>query len=115
MRKVLEQFREWHANRFGDFAPDVNAELLTLDNAAAAALEAPLPEELHTTWNNAMERAAEICEASGRELDNEWNRKLGAASDLKETCDECAASIRASKLPLPSPSLLSPQLQTEKP
>jgi hypothetical protein len=38
MKSVLEQFLEWHANHFGDFAPEVNAELLCLANAATEAL-----------------------------------------------------------------------------
>ena len=35
---ALSDFREWHANNFDDFAPDINAQLLCLDNAAHAAL-----------------------------------------------------------------------------
>lgn len=38
LRDALERFREWHANHFGDFTPEVNAELVCLDNAAADAL-----------------------------------------------------------------------------
>lgn len=43
MREVLEQFREWHANHFGDFSPEINAELLCIDNAAEAALQSFVP------------------------------------------------------------------------
>lgn len=45
MRQVLNDFLEWHANHFGDFAPETNAELLCLANAARAALD-PLPATL---------------------------------------------------------------------
>lgn len=38
MREVLEHFREWYANHFDDFSPEVNSELLSLDNEAAEAL-----------------------------------------------------------------------------
>ena len=41
MREVLVNFREWHANHFGDFDPETNAELLCLDNDAEAALRGP--------------------------------------------------------------------------
>lgn len=47
MRQVLEQFREWHANHFGDFSPEVNAELLCLDNAAEQALAPSAHEYVH--------------------------------------------------------------------
>ena len=35
---ALENFREWFANHFEDFAPEINAQLLCLDNEAEAAL-----------------------------------------------------------------------------
>ena len=39
MRQTLRHFREWHADHFGDFSPEINAELLCLDNDAAFALD----------------------------------------------------------------------------
>ena len=36
--EALENFREWHSNNFGDFTPEINAQLVCLDNAAEAAL-----------------------------------------------------------------------------
>lgn len=42
----------------------------------------------------ALEEAAKACEQAGAGYDNEWNRKLGAAADLKDVADECAAAIR---------------------
>jgi hypothetical protein len=40
MKTALEHFLEWHAEHFGDFAPEINAELLCLANEAEAALAA---------------------------------------------------------------------------
>ena len=37
---ALAHFREWHANNFGDFSADVNAQLLCLDNEAETVLSA---------------------------------------------------------------------------
>jgi hypothetical protein len=42
---------------------------------------------------------AKVCEDYGSSYDNEWNRKLGVANDLKDACDECAAAIRARSQP----------------
>jgi hypothetical protein len=42
---------------------------------------------------------AKECEDYGSSYDNEWNRKLGVANDLKDACDECAAAIRARSQP----------------
>lgn len=39
LRLALEAFREWHAERFGDFDSETNAQLLCLDNEAAYALD----------------------------------------------------------------------------
>jgi hypothetical protein len=41
------------------------------------------------------EECAKACEQSGAGYDNEWNRKLGVADDLKEVCEECAIAIRS--------------------
>lgn len=38
MRDVLTNFLEWHADHFGDFTPEVNAQLLCLANEAEAVL-----------------------------------------------------------------------------
>ena len=38
MLAALQAFREWHANNFGDFSHDLNAQLLSLDNDAVAAI-----------------------------------------------------------------------------
>ena len=38
MLKALLAFREWHANNFGDFSPEINAQLLCLDNDASAII-----------------------------------------------------------------------------
>lgn len=38
LQQFAENFREWYANHFEDFSPEVNAELLCLDNEAAAAI-----------------------------------------------------------------------------
>jgi hypothetical protein len=45
----------------------------------------------------ALEEAAKICDQYGIDIDNEWNRGLGVANDLKETADDCAEAIRALK------------------
>ena len=37
-KRFAEHFREWFANHFEDFPSDVNAQLLSLDNEAAAFL-----------------------------------------------------------------------------
>lgn len=42
----------------------------------------------------ALERAAQACEEFGNSYNNEWNRKLGVANDLKDACEECAGAIR---------------------
>ena len=36
--QALRHFREWWANNFDDFAPEINMQLLYLDNEAAYAL-----------------------------------------------------------------------------
>lgn len=38
LEAFARDFREWFANRFADFDSETNAQLLALDNAAAAAL-----------------------------------------------------------------------------
>jgi hypothetical protein len=38
MLEALQNFREWWANHFEDFEPDINGELLCLDNDFAAAI-----------------------------------------------------------------------------
>lgn len=48
-------------------------------------------------WNSAIEYAAGRCEASGKNYDNEWNRKLGVAEPAVEICSDCAAEIRKGK------------------
>ena len=40
MLEALLAFREWHANNFGDFSPETNAQLLCLDNDVAAIVAA---------------------------------------------------------------------------
>lgn len=37
-RETLRHFREWFADHFEDFDSETNAQLLCLDNEAAAAL-----------------------------------------------------------------------------
>jgi len=63
-----------------------NQPYYTADQMRAYAEEAVKQE---------LEAAAKACEDFGASYDNEWNRKLGVASDLKDACDECAAAIRA--------------------
>ena len=41
------------------------------------------------------EACAKVCDAYGESVDNEWNRGLGVANDLKDIADECAIAIRA--------------------
>jgi hypothetical protein len=43
----------------------------------------------------ALEEAASVCVGYGESLDNEWNRNLGVAAELREACEDCAAAIRA--------------------
>lgn len=45
------------------------------------------------------EAAAKACEDFGASYDNEWNRKLGVANDLKDACEECALAIRGRAAP----------------
>jgi hypothetical protein len=49
--------------------------------------------------NHERSECAKVCEEFGASYDNEWNRKLGVANDLKDACDECAAAIRARSQP----------------
>lgn len=58
----------------------------TADQMRAYAQEAARQER---------EAAAKACEDFGASYDNEWNRKLGVANDLKDACEECAAAIRS--------------------
>lgn len=43
----------------------------------------------------ALEEAAKVCNATAEIFDNDWNRRLGVANDLKEACVECARAIRS--------------------
>jgi len=45
----------------------------------------------------ALEEAAEVCNKYGVDVDNDWNRSLGVAEDLKDVADDCADQIRALK------------------
>jgi len=63
-------------------------------------------DSLEETWcawqaaiNHERSECAKVCEDYGSSYDNEWNRKLGVANDLKDACDECAAAIRARSQP----------------
>jgi uncharacterized protein YukE len=49
--------------------------------------------------NHEREECTKVCEDYGSSYDNEWNRKLGVANDLKDACEECAAAIRARSEP----------------
>jgi hypothetical protein len=58
--------------------------------------------QVHMAWmgwqaaiNHERSECAKVCEDYGSSYDNEWNRKLGVANDLKDACEECAAAIRA--------------------
>lgn len=44
-----------------------------------------------------LEQAANICDQYGVDIDNEWNRGLGVAKNLKETADDLAEQIRTLK------------------
>ena len=41
------------------------------------------------------EACAKVCDDYGKSLNNEWNKNLGVADDLRETAEECAEAIRA--------------------
>jgi len=66
-------------------------------------LSDPMREILHLVFEagqqHEREACAKVCEDYGASYDNEWNRKLGVANDLKDACDECAAAIRARSEP----------------
>lgn len=47
--------------------------------------------------SEALEDAAKICDKYGVDVDNDWNRSLGVAEDLKDVADDCADQIRALK------------------
>jgi hypothetical protein len=58
-------------------------------------IDAYTADELRAYGELVREECAKLCEQSGAGYDNEWNRKLGVADDLKEVCEECAIAIRS--------------------
>ena len=66
-----------------------------MNNTSGRYLSDHIEELIAKRVKQEREAAAKACEEFGASYDNEWNRKLGVASDLKDACDECAAAIRA--------------------
>jgi len=75
-------------------APDVKYNAIWMRRALEAAIAsgALVPAAQLAAER---ERCAKVADKHAASLDNDWNKKLGVANDLREVADDIAAAIRA--------------------